>query len=67
MTLQQLIDAYEATTAAQHPTVAATPLGTAISAGSRFVSTVAALDDRKRAEVLSTIVAELRAIEPVTA
>jgi hypothetical protein len=53
MTLQQLI--------AHH--AAATPLGAAIAAGSRVVAAVAALDDRERAEVLSTIVAELRAIE----
>ena len=40
---------------------AVTPLGTAISAGTRFVTAVAALD-----EVLACLLADLKAIEPVT-
>jgi hypothetical protein len=67
MTLADVIAHHEAATSAQRPTVAATPLGTAIAAGSRFVAAVCALDDRERAEVLSTVVAQLKAVEPVTA
>jgi hypothetical protein len=65
MTLQQLIAAHHA---AQEPRqTAVTPLGTAIAAGSRFVAALCALDERERAEVLTTVVAQLRVIEPVTA
>lgn len=61
MTLAECIQRHES--AQESRETAVTPLGSAIAAGTRFVAAVAALPDRERAEVLSAILAELRAIE----
>jgi hypothetical protein len=65
VTLTECIQRHES--AQESRQTAVTPLDAAIAVGSRFVAAICALDDRERATVLSTILDELRAIEPATA